>query len=201
MQRRLDGFVAQAKRAGIERLEESGRSPDEYKRSVEQQCQVSVEGNLAFGKPVRLLTRHSEKYPVGGPQALTNGLHGPNDYNSNWLGFEAVHLDAIIDLGRETPVASVSAGFLQMWYAWIWLPLRVEVALSSNGEDFTTVSSLENSVPDTVAGTFTRVFTAKTGNRPARYVRVSAASRLKCPDWHIGAGRESWIFVDEIVVR
>jgi hypothetical protein len=201
MQRRLDDFVAQAKRAGIERLEESGRSPDEYKRSVEQQCQVSVEGNLAFGKPVRLLTRHSEKYPVGGPQALTNGLHGPNDYNCNWLGFEGEHLEAVIDLGREMPVASVSAEFLQMWYAWIWLPLRVEVGLSSNGEDFTTVSSVENSVPDTVAGTFTKVFTAKTGNRPARYVRVSAVSRLQCPDWHIGAGRESWIFVDEIVIR
>ncbi len=44
------GFVAQAKQAGIQRLEESGTSPDEYQRSVEQQLRVSVEGNLAFGK-------------------------------------------------------------------------------------------------------------------------------------------------------
>jgi hypothetical protein len=35
----------------------------------------------------------------------------------------------------------------------------------------------------------------------ARYVRVSARSRLRCPDWHIGAGGKSWIFVDEVEVK
>jgi hypothetical protein len=201
MRERLEKFVAQAKKAGIERLEERGISPDEYRRSVEQQCQVSVEGNLAFGKPVQLLTQYSDKYPVGGPQALTNGLHGPNDYNCNWLGLEAQNLEAVIDLGKETSFSSVSAGFLQMWYAWIWLPLRVDVAVSSDGKTFNTVSSMENSVPDTTAGTFSKVFTADVGKQTARYVRVSAPARLTCPDWHIGAGQKSWIFVDEIVVR
>jgi hypothetical protein len=201
MRKRLDDFVAQAKKAGIQRLEEMGTSPDDYKRSVEQQCQVSVEGNLAFGKPVQLLTPYSDKYPVGGPRALTNGLHGPNDYNCNWLGFESQNLEAVIDLGKEASFSSVSAGFLQMWYAWIWLPLRVDVAVSSDGKTFKTVSSMANIVPDTTAGTFSKVFTADVGKQQARFVKVSAPARLTCPDWHIGAGQKSWIFVDEIVVR
>ena len=152
MRKRLEEFVAQAKKAGIQRLDESGTSPDDYQRSVEQQLRVSVDGNLAFGKPVTLLTPHSEKYPVGGATALTDGIHGPNDYHCNWLGFEAEHLDAVIDLGKETSFSSVSTGFLQMWYAWIWLPLQVDVAVSSNGKEFTTVSSITNTVPDTTAG-------------------------------------------------
>jgi len=201
MRMRLKEFVAQAKKAGIQRLEESGTSPDDYQRSVEQQMHVSVEGNLAFGKPVNLLTRYSEKYPVGGPQALTNGLHGPNDYHCNWLGFENEHLEAVIDLGKETSFSSVSTGFLQMWYAWIWLPLQVDIAVSSDGETFQTVSSVANTVPDTTSGIFTKVFTAEVGKQKARYVKVSAPARLTCPDWHIGAGQKSWIFVDEIVVR
>jgi hypothetical protein len=201
MRERLDRFVAQAKKAGIQRLEESGTSPDDYRRSVEQQLQVSVEGNLAFGKPVTLLTTYSDKYPVGGPQALTDGFHGPNDYNCNWLGFEGENMDAIVDLGKDTTISSVSTGFLQMWYAWIWLPLKVEVAVSSDGKTFTNVASMVNTVPDTTAGTFTKVFAADVGRRRARYVRVTAPARLTCPDWHIGAGQKSWIFVDEIVVR
>lgn len=201
MRARLDTFVAQAKKAGIQRLEESGISPDDYKRSVAQQCQVSVEGNLAFGKPVKLLSEHSEKYPIGGPGALTNGLHGPNDYHCNWLGFEGQPLEAVIDLGRDTLISTVSAGFLQMWYAWIWLPLRVDVALSSDGQTFRTVSTMTNTVPDTTAGTFSKVFTADVGRQRARYVKVSAPARLTCPDWHIGAGQKAWIFVDEVVVR
>jgi hypothetical protein len=201
MRSRLEAFVAQAKKAGIQRLEEMGTSPDEYKRSVEQQCRVSVEGNLAFGRPVQLLTQYSDKYPVGGPQALTNGIHGPNDYHTNWLGLEAQNLEAVIDLGKESTISSVSAGFLQMWYAWIWLPLQVDVAVSSDGKTFTTVSSIPNTVPDTTAGTFSKLFTADVGKRTARYVKVSAPARLTCPGWHIGAGQKSWIFVDEIVVR
>ncbi len=201
MRQRLDAFVAQAKKAGIQRLEESGTSPDDYKRSVEQQLQVSVEGNLAFGKPVRLLTPCSDKYPAGGGQGLTDGLHGPNDYHCNWVGFEGSHMDAVIDLGRETTFSTVSAGFLQMWYAWIWLPTRVDVAVSSDGTTFQTVSSMPNTVPDTVSGSFTRLFTADVGRQKARYVRVTALSRLTCPDWHLGAGQKCWIFADEVVVR
>ena len=201
MRKRLEEFVAQAKRAGIERLEESGTSPDEYKRSVEQQLHVSVEGNLAFGKPVRLLTPFSEKYPVGGAKALTDGLHGPNDYHCNWLGFEGEHLEAVIDLGKETSFSTVTMGFLQMWYAWIWLPLRIDVAVSSDGETFKTLSSLPNTVPDTTSGTFTKQFTAELGKQKARFIKVSALAPLKCPDWHIGAGQKCWIFIDEVVVH
>jgi len=35
MRQRLNNFVELAKKAGIERLEEHGTSPDEYKQSVE----------------------------------------------------------------------------------------------------------------------------------------------------------------------
>lgn len=201
MRKRLEEFVAHAKRAGIERLEESGTSPDQYARSVAQQLHVSVEGNLAFGKPVSLLTPHSEKYPVGGAKALTDGLHGPNDYHCNWLGFEGEHMDAVIDLGKETLFSSVTIGFLQMWYAWIWLPLRIDVAVSSDGTTYKTLASLPNTVADTTSGAFTKDFTAELGPQEARYIRVTAISRLTCPDWHIGAGQKCWIFADEITIR
>jgi hypothetical protein len=201
MRTKLSEFVAQAKKAGIQRLEESGTSPDEYQASVEQQLRVSVEGNLAFGKEVRLLTPSSEKYAAGGPGALTNGLHGPNDYHCNWLGFEGENLDAIIDLGKITPFSTVSVGFLQQWYAWIWLPLHVDIEVSADGKNFALVSSVANTVPDTTAGTFSKQFTAELGKQNARYIRVSALSRKTCPDWHIGAGGKAWIFVDEITVQ
>ena len=35
----------------------------------------------------------------------------------------------------------------------------------------------------------------------ARYVRVRAESYGKLPAWHPGAGGDSWIFVDEIIVE
>lgn len=201
MRDRLDAFVSQAKKAGIQRLEEGGISPDEYRRSIEQVLYLPDVGDLAIGKPVRLLSQHSEKYPAGGGAALTDGLRGPNDYHCNWLGFEGENLDAIIDLQEPKVVHSVSTRFFQHLDAWIWLPLKVEFSVSLDGTTFTPVASLSNTVPDTTSGAFTKDFESCIQPVQARYVRVSAQSRLACPDWHIGAGQKSWIFIDEVVVE
>ena len=111
------------------------------------------------------------------------------------------YLEAVIDLGRDTSFSTVTMGFLQMWYAWIWLPRQIDVAVSSDGTTFETLSSLSNTVPDTTSGTFTKQFTADLGRQKARYIKVTALSPLQCPDWHIGAGQKCWIFADEIVVH
>jgi len=200
MRQRLNNFVDLANKAGIKRLEEHGTSPGEYQKSIEQQLRVSVKGNLAFGKPVKLNTQYSEKYPVGGGTALTDGLHGPNDYHCNWLGFEDEHLEAIIDLGEVQEISRIKTTFLQQWYAWIWLPLKVEFYLSENGENFELLASIKNTVPDTEPEAFTKEFNVEATGKTARYIKVFAESRLKCPDWHIGAGGKGWIFIDEIAV-
>jgi hypothetical protein len=201
MRERLDAFVNQAKKAGIQRLEEGGTSPDEYRASVEQMLHPVLEGDLAFGKPVRLLSQYSEKYPAGGGVALTDGLRGPIDYHCNWLGFEGDSLDAIVDLLEPKTLHSISARFLQAWNAWIWLPLNVDFSVSLDGKTFTAVGSLPNAIPDTTSGAFTKDFEARFQPVQARYVRVTARSRLTCPDWHMGAGQKSWIFSDEVVVE
>ena len=201
MRQRLNNFVELANKAGIKRLDEHGISPDEYKRSVNQQIKVSVKGNLAYGKPVKLLTRHSEKYPVGGGAALTDGLHGPNDYHCNWLGFEDEHLEAIIDLGKVQPIQFIKTNFLQQWYAWIWLPLKVDFYLSEDGKNFSLLATIKNRVADTEPGVFTKAFDVAAKGKRARFIKVFAQSRLQCPDWHIGAGGKAWVFIDEIVVE
>lgn len=201
MRDRLRSFVTVAKRAGIERLEERGTSPDEYLVSIEQQLRLSIEGNRAFGRPVSLLSPHSEKYPVGGGRALTDGRHGPNDFHINWLGFEGEHMDAVVDLGSTQPVRRISTSFLQQWYSWIWLPRRVEFLVSSDGVEYTPLRTVENTVSDEKDGMFATPFTIETPGITARYVRIRAENILRCPDWHIGAGGKAWLFVDEIVVE
>jgi len=128
-------------------------------------------------------------------------LHGPNDYHCNWLGFEDEHLEAIIDLEKIQPIHHIKTNFLQQWYAWIWLPLKVEFYLSEEGENFTHLKTIQNSVSDAEPGAFVKVFDAEAKGKQARFIKVVAQSRLKCPEWHIGAGGKSWIFIDEVVVE
>jgi len=201
MRERLTKFVRQAKKAGIQRLEERGTSPDEYMASIEQMLHPVLKGDLAYGKPVRLLTRPSDRYPVGGGRALTDGLRGPNDCHCNWLGFEGENMDAVIDLGRVVAVHSLAARFLQDWNSWIWLPMAVDYSVSEDGSTFTPVASVPDTVADTAEGAFARDFAAGVHSVKARYIRVTTKSRLACPDWHFGAGGKAWTFCDEVVVE
>jgi hypothetical protein len=201
MRERLERFVSLANHAGIQRLDEMGRPPDEYRQAVEAHMRVSVDGNLAYGKPVTLLTKHSEKYPVGGARALTDGIHGAGDYHCNWLGFEAEHVDAVIDLGAPTTFSSVATNFYQEIYSWTWLPQSVSIAVSNDGKEYTPAGSITCAVPETEGGVVRKEFRIDGPARTARYIRLTAQSRLTCPGWHIGAGKPSWLFIDEIVVR
>ena len=37
-------------------------------------------------------------------------------------------------------------------------------------------------------------------NTEARYVKIQLNNYGKCPDWHLGAGGDTWIFLDEIEI-
>lgn len=50
-------------------------------------------------------------------------------------------------------------------------------------------------------GTFVKDFDINFPGVKARYVEVDSISRKVCPLRHLGAGQNSWIFVDEIVVK
>ncbi len=151
---------------------------------------------------VTLSKQYSEKYTAGGISGLNDGIRGSYEFaDGRWQGYEGVDFEATIDLGKVTPVSTVWAGFMQQQGSWIFMPLRVDFSVSSDGEHFTKVASVTNKLDERFEGTMIRDFTAKTGKREARYIRVHAVNRGVCPSWHAGAGGKAWIFVDEVGVR
>ncbi len=109
---KLENLTREAKASGITRYWEHGNSPDEYRATVLNYVSNSMVDHLALFQPVELLKPPSDKYPVGGSKALTDGLKGVNDYHFNWLGFEGQDLVAIIDLGKEMEISSIESSFL-----------------------------------------------------------------------------------------
>jgi hypothetical protein len=197
----LDRFVRGCRDAGNRFVEEHGTTPENYKASLERLFAVSMQDHLALFKPVRLTVPASPKYPAGGPAALTNGLRGLEDYHCHWLGYEGENMEAVIDLGTVKTVRSIKASFLQTIIAWVWLPVRVEYAVSEDGTGFRTVSVLDNPVSGRRADDFIHSFGSGFDPVKARYIRVRAENRKICPDWHKGHGGPAWIFCDEVVVQ
>ncbi len=158
--------------------------------------------HAASGRVPSLTTPPSPRYTGAGPTPLTDGLLGSRNHaDGRWQGFEGADFEAVIDLGSAKKVRELSARFLQNINAWIFLPVEVEFALSSDGQAFETVAQVANDLSPRLADITVKDFAGSFKDRRARFVRILARSIGPVPDWHFGAGGKAWLFVDEIVVR
>ena len=141
------------------------------------------ESHLARGAKVSYAARWHDRYPAAREATLTDGFLGGWSYgDGRWQGFQS-DVDVTIDLGRVQKVNYVTATFLANRSAWIYLPDRVSVEYSLDGEHFTLAGMLLNENPD---GQYIP-FGVSVG-RDARFIRYHAY-RTK-----------EWLFTDEILI-
>lgn len=159
--------------------------------------------HLALGKPVSLRQPFSPNYPSTGAEALTDGLRATADHTDPaWLGFEGVNLEATLDLGSVRAVQGVRAGFLQRVEQGIFLPSRVECLVSRDGREFQAAGAVDTLTPANRDGAFIEEPAIRLpAGAQVRYVRLRARSLGTIPAWHHAAGKQAWLFVDEVVVE
>ncbi len=146
--------------------------------------------HLALGKPVTYLSRYTEKYRGTGDGTLTDGRRGDWVFKGDrWQGFIGGEcMDAVIDLGAETELHEVSADFLQSMGVDIAFPDSVELLVSADGQNYTSLQRRYVERHDK-REYFIEPFTWK-GTAKARYVRLRAKQ----------GAEGGWVFCDEIKV-
>jgi hexosaminidase len=155
----------------------------------------------AYRKPVYRYPV-SSNYPGGGAFGLVDMIRGTAYHHSGqWQGFSRTDVDLTIDLGEPKAVSRLSAGFLQNMAAQIFLPDTVEYALSTDDSTWNVLPTVHPAVPPTESGVIVKDMGIDVPVTPARYVRLRAKNLGVCPPWHVAAGREAWIFIDELVVE
>jgi hypothetical protein len=153
-------------------------------------------------RKITLKTKYSQQYSAGGDMALIDFEKGSDDFRTGaWQGYEGVNIDAIIDLGEDQSIHSLTAGFLQDERSWIFFPVEVSFFLSDDGKIFHNVGTLKNDVPENREGPIIKDFNLKLSGAHARYIKMLARNRGICPPWHSGAGSKAWIFADEISIE
>ena len=151
---------------------------------------------------VRVVSPYSTQYTGGGDQAIVDGIRGTVNFASGeWQGVQGKTYEAVIDMQRETLVSAVGASFLQVAAPWIWMPDRVEFETSSDGKAFTKIAEIKPGFPQTEMTPTAREYRQTITPTRARYIRMRAYNFGKIPSWHLGAGGDPWIFVDEVIIR
>ncbi len=149
------------------------------------------EEHLARNKKVTYNIPWWRNYPAGGVSTLVDGLRGGWNYNDGlWQGFLSRgdnRMDVTVDLEEVTPITYVGAEFMQLIGPGVWFPSLVEIQVSDNGTDFTTLAVINHEQTPSEGVSFKEY--SWRGNASARYVRYIAKAEEGCQ------------FADELIVR
>lgn len=144
----------------------------------------------------------SKSYPASGEYALLDGLVGSLDYqDGKWRGYVAEDLSITLDLGKRVSIDSISTHFLINQGAWIYGPASISIEISNNGKHYLSVLGQNLMSENAVSGTEILPIQISLDGRKTRYIRLTAKPLARLPDYHPGAGKPAWLFVDELIVK
>jgi hypothetical protein len=164
---------------------------------------------------IKIQSKYNPQYTAGGDQGIIDGMQADENWRKGgWQGYQAQDFECVVDLQKPMSIFQVNASFLQDTRSWIVLPTDVEFYYSIDGKNWTSMGNdLPSVKPDdyTVQRWESGVRLGQSDNQPepmfiaspvlAQYVKVKAKNFGKLPDWHMGAGGEAFIFIDEITVH
>ena len=137
------------------------------------------------------------QYTGAGLSALTDRQKGALDFASTpkaWLGWETDTLRLQLDLPSSAEASQLVLSLLDNAGAWIMPPSAVTVYAS--GEE---VGKLLTAAPNPGAPAQFKFLEIPLMPWKSEALEVVILARL-LPDWHDGAGRPAWIFLDEILL-
>ena len=174
-------------------LQKKGYHPFDLSKEIGSRPEsLQPVSHLALGKKVTYNSSYSPHYPAQGNTALTDGIRGDWTYgDGSWQGFISDNrLDVTIDMEKETPIHAITAAFMQVVGAEVFLPETVIISISDDGINFTELQRQHFEVSKETPIRFTDI--SWQGEAKGRYVRYQAQA---------GSEFGGWIFTDEIIVK
>lgn len=171
-----------------------------HKNIGASQIAVAHYAKFTKDKEITYLTKPAPQYYAGGDDGLIDCVHGKENWRvGNWQGFPN-DFEAIIDLKTLKEVSEVQISCLEDVRAWIFFPKKTEIFISEDGKEYTSFGSVDGigSVKSEEAKTH---FFNVAGKATGRYLKIKVTNYGAMPDWHISAGENAWLFIDEISIK
>ena len=156
---------------------------------------------------VTYLTPPAPQYTENGPEGMVDGVYGSTNYRiGGWQGWQG-DMVAMVEFDKERSVSLVGVNCLENMRSWIFYPKGVKIEYSIDGDNwrlYGTVPELQE-VPESDSAwqrqeeSTTQLFAVVKKVR-AKYLRLTVENYGKLPDWHLSAGEQAWLFMDEIVI-
>ena len=140
------------------------------------------------------MTKQPDQYSGGERYALTNGMAGaPRSWN-HWVGLLNSDIDPVIDFGATTTFGRVTTHFMNNKSSLIYPPRSIEVLVSDDGVTFTSLAK-KTFDAENLNNTGIETVEFNTPRSSGRYLKVVARA------FGPAAGKDTWLFMDEIIVE
>ena len=131
-----------------------------------------------------------------------DGRLGSENYkDGRWQGFYGVDADIELDLKQKENIHEIEIGFLANPHDWILQANQVEIYTSSDGVTYQ--SYLTHEIQSQIGLSGNVVFRERipTADLSTRYLRLVVKNPGLIPEGLPGFGYDSWIFMDEIILK
>ena len=152
---------------------------------------------------IEIKSKYNPQYTAGGDEGIIDGILGTENWRKGeWQGYQSQDFECVIDLQSEKTISNFSATFLQDSGSWILMPTKVDYYSSLDNVNFTLIGTIENNLDPKFDKNKIENFEYKSPKElKAKYIKVKAYNFGKLPDWHLGAGGDAFIFIDEITIK
>ena len=152
---------------------------------------------------IKIFSQYNKQYDAGGDEGIIDDQYGNTNWrNGGWQGYQGQDFECVVDLGKITPIQSVTSNFLQDTRSWIIFPKQVEYYVSEDGVNYELFGVTENGVPaDDYSVQMRRFYNTNEHKINVQFIKIKAINYGKLPDWHQGKGGDAFIFIDEVQVK
>ncbi|MHC1705324.1 MAG: DUF4838 domain-containing protein [Tenuifilaceae bacterium] len=199
----LNDFYSTASKFGPSILHETKNPPDEYRRKMMDYFKNGIVEHFAVGKTILLEKNYAPQYSADGPNSLIDGVHGTEDYQVLWQGWQGDDVIATIDLKENKTISNIEVTCLDDNQSWIFAPNEIIVELSEDGKTYyqnTTFQNLNAGAKIDKQIVKFDIPINTTNKASGRFLKIIIKNIGKVPVWR-GVDGYAWVFIDEIVVK
>ncbi|MDG2464484.1 MAG: GH92 family glycosyl hydrolase [Crocinitomicaceae bacterium] len=185
---------------------ENSNPPPKY---VGRSERISATVSTSFVKKneelqLKLITPYTLPYASSGENALIDGIQGNQEFRTgDWQGFYGFDVMAEIQFKEPKAMLTVDLGLLEDLKSWIFYPTEWTIEVSTDGVNFTKyrTDKINSSTNEYRPANIQKVSMNVAEYETVKAIRISVKNAGNCPDWHLGRGNPTWIFLDEISIH
>ncbi len=168
--------------------------------SREAVCRLN---KIKYPYEITTTAKVNSQYAADGLKSLFDGINGDRNWRKgNWLGYQGQDVTLDVDLLKEKEITSVALSCLQDRGAWIFFPSWIKIYGSNDNKNFVLLDSIVCDPRWADKDIQVEAYRSRLKEKVQyRHLRLELKNPGKLPDWHPGAGGESFIFMDELEIE